>query len=92
MQANHFRRPVSVLVVVFTDAGEVLLLRRAKPFDFWQSITGSLHADESHAQAARRELLEETVSVPFPVLRSVPAPATSTSSVVLVSTTSGTWQ
>ena len=60
MQANQFRRPVSVLVVVFTDDGEVLLLRRAKPFDFWQSVTGSLQADESHAQAARRELLEET--------------------------------
>jgi dATP pyrophosphohydrolase len=60
MLADHFRRPVSVLVIVFTDEGEVLLLRRAKPFDFWQSITGSLKADETHAQAARRELLEET--------------------------------
>jgi dATP pyrophosphohydrolase len=60
MQVNQFRRPVSVLVVVFTDDGEVLLLRRAMPADFWQSITGSLQANESHAQAARRELLEET--------------------------------
>lgn len=60
MQANKFRRPVSVLVVVFTNDGEALLLRRARPFDFWQSITGSLKADESHAQAARRELFEET--------------------------------
>lgn len=60
MQAKRFRRPVSVLVVVFTDAAEVLLLRRAKPFDFWQSITGSLKANESHADAARRELREET--------------------------------
>jgi dATP pyrophosphohydrolase len=60
MQANRFRRPVSVLVVVITDDGEVLLLRRAKPFDFWQSITGSLQTGETHAQAARRELFEET--------------------------------
>lgn len=60
MQANQFRRPVSVLVVVYTDDGEVLLLHRAKPFDFWQSVTGSLHAGETHAQAASRELFEET--------------------------------
>ena len=60
MQANQFRRPVSVLVIVFTDDGEALLLRRVHPFDFWQSITGSLQADETHAQAARRELFEET--------------------------------
>jgi len=37
-----------------------LLLRRSKPFDFWQSITGSLKPDESHADAAARELAEET--------------------------------
>jgi len=54
------RRPVSVLVVVHTDDGLVLLLRRAKPFDFWQSITGSLLPGETHADAAARELLEET--------------------------------
>ena len=54
------RRPVSVLVVVYTDDGYVLLLRRAKPFDFWQSVTGSLNPGETHAEAAARELLEET--------------------------------
>ena len=37
-----------------------MLLRRSKPFDFWQSITGSLKPDESHADAAARELAEET--------------------------------
>ena len=36
------------------------MLRRKAPFDFWQSITGSLQDGESHADAARRELLEET--------------------------------
>ena len=55
-----YRRPVSVLVVVHTDDDLVLLLRRARPFDFWQSITGSLRHDESHADAATRELYEET--------------------------------
>jgi len=55
-----YRRPVSVLVVVHTDDGQVLLLRRSKPFDFWQSVTGSLNENESHAEAAARELFEET--------------------------------
>jgi len=36
------------------------LLRRSDPFDFWQSVTGSLKDDESHAEAATRELFEET--------------------------------
>jgi dATP pyrophosphohydrolase len=49
-----------VLVVVFTDDSQVLLLRRYQPFDFWQSVTGSLNNDESHADAAARELQEET--------------------------------
>lgn len=60
MNAAEFRRPVSVLVVVYTDALDVLLLQRTKPFDFWQSVTGSLNDGESVASAARRELLEET--------------------------------
>jgi len=54
------RRPESVLVVVCTDDRQVLLLRRCQPFDFWQSITGSLLPGETHEQAARRELTEET--------------------------------
>lgn len=53
------RRPLSVLVVVHAD-DRALLLRRRSPFDFWQSITGSLFEHESHADAARRELTEET--------------------------------
>jgi len=60
MAAKLYRRPVSVLVVVYTERGDVLLLRRIKPFDFWQSITGSLNDGESVADAARRELHEET--------------------------------
>lgn len=36
------------------------MLRRKTPFDFWQSITGSLLEGESHADAAQRELMEET--------------------------------
>jgi dATP pyrophosphohydrolase len=49
-----------VLVVVFTRAGEFLLMQRTRPADFWQSVTGSLHPGESPRQAAMRELREET--------------------------------
>ena len=53
--------PVSVLVVVHTAGGEVLLLQRAARTEFWQSVTGSLdRADEPPAEAALRELREET--------------------------------
>ena len=53
--------PVSVLVVVHTAGGEVLLLERAQRPGFWQSVTGSLdRRDEPHAAAALRELKEET--------------------------------
>ena len=54
------KRPESVLVVVYTQAGEVLMLRRKYPDDFWQSVTGSLEWDEMPLEAANRELNEET--------------------------------
>lgn len=38
----------------------VLLLRRLAPFEFWQSVTGSVNAGEETIDAARRELEEET--------------------------------
>lgn len=53
--------PRSVLVVVHTAALEVLLLERADPPGFWQSVTGSLdHEDERFETAAAREVMEET--------------------------------
>lgn len=60
MQPSRYKRPESVLVVVYNLLGEVLLLRRTHPSDFWQSVTGSLAWGESPGCAARRELYEET--------------------------------
>lgn len=55
-----FRRPESVLVLVYTQAHEVLLMQRADAPAFWQSITGALEVDEQVMAAAQRELQEET--------------------------------
>jgi dihydroneopterin triphosphate diphosphatase len=60
MSKPAYKRPESVLVVVYTRQGEVLMLRRTQPRHFWQSVTGSLAWGESPAGAARRELYEET--------------------------------
>lgn len=56
----HFKQPVSVLVVVHTAALQILLLERVSPPGFWQSVTGSLEPGETPAQAALREIAEET--------------------------------
>ena len=57
--------PISVLVVIHTPDGQVLMLQRADRTDYWQSVTGSLDAvDEDPLLAARRELQEETGFVP----------------------------
>ncbi len=57
-----FKIPQSVLVVIYTPALEVLLIKRADADeDFWQSVTGSKdHLDEPFAETARREVWEET--------------------------------
>ena len=36
------------------------MLKRRHPFEFWQSVTGSLESEESAREAAVRELREET--------------------------------
>jgi dATP pyrophosphohydrolase len=58
-----FKIAQSVLVVIFTPALDVLLIRRADTgdTDFWQSVTGSKdHVEDSFADTAIREVQEET--------------------------------
>lgn len=60
LEQQSCKRPESVLILVCTRAGDVLLLERTRPHGFWQSVTGSLRWGESARQAALRELAEET--------------------------------
>jgi dihydroneopterin triphosphate diphosphatase len=56
-----YKLPVSVLVVIHTAEGEVLLLERARRPGYWQSVTGSLDWPEEPLElAAVREVKEET--------------------------------
>ncbi len=60
-EAHTYKRPESVLVVVYTRTGKVLMMRRADHAEFWQSVTGSLEwGVEDKLATARRELREET--------------------------------
>lgn len=57
----NYKIPQSVLVVIYTPALDVLLIKRADAPDFWQSVTGSKDTlQESFAQTAVREVQEET--------------------------------
>ena len=56
-----FKIPESVLVVIHTEALEVLLLERADRPGSWQSVTGSKDAeDEALRATCVREVAEET--------------------------------
>ena len=60
-ESRPFKIPLSVLVVIYTPALEVLLIERADAPGFWQSVTGSLDQDdEPFSAAAAREVAEET--------------------------------
>ena len=65
MDVKPYKIPQSVLVVIYRDSGQVLLLRRtvAAPGGepFWQSVTGSKDSlDEDWRETAVREVQEET--------------------------------
>ncbi len=55
-----YKLPVSVLVIVYTVDGEVLLMERADAPGFWQSVTGSQEPGETRFDTAVREVREET--------------------------------
>ncbi len=60
MTSTLYKIPQSVLVVIYTPSGQVLLIRRADA-GTWQSVTGSKDfEDEDWADTAAREVFEET--------------------------------
>lgn len=56
----QYKQPVSVLVVIYTVTGKVLLLERADHPGYWQSVTGSCESGETLFETAIREVREET--------------------------------
>ena len=60
MTSTNYKIPKSVLVVIYTLSGQVLLIRRTDA-GTWQSVTGSKDFwDEDWADTAAREVQEET--------------------------------
>ena len=56
-----YKQPVSVLVIIHTPEGQVLLIERAQQPGFWQCVTGSREArDADLLHTAVREVREET--------------------------------
>ena len=56
-----YKIPESVLVVIYTEDMQVLIMERADKTDYWQSVTGSKNfADEALKVTAIREVQEET--------------------------------
>jgi dATP pyrophosphohydrolase len=56
-----YKIPESVLVVIHTEAMDVLLIERTGDSGFWQSVTGSRETpDEPLRDTAIREIAEET--------------------------------
>jgi dATP pyrophosphohydrolase len=75
-EPRPFKIPESVLIVIYTDALNVLLIERADQPGFWQSVTGSKDTeDEPLDLTAVREVAEETgievgvPGVPYTALR-----------------------
>lgn len=61
MTERAWKIPESVLVVIYTSALDVLLIKRADANEFWQSVTGSKDALEEPVEVtAAREVGEET--------------------------------
>lgn len=57
---SPYKTPVSTLVLIHTADLDVLIMERADRAGFWQSVTGSLEANETPRETAIREVQEET--------------------------------
>lgn len=55
-----YKRPESVLVVLYNEHHQVLVLQREDDPDFWQSVTGTMEDGERPIDTAYREVEEET--------------------------------
>jgi dATP pyrophosphohydrolase len=55
-----FKKPISSLILIYSEDFKVLLMERADKKAFWQSVTGSLEDNETPKDAAIREVFEET--------------------------------
>lgn len=61
MTTNHFKTPISVLVLIHTADLKVLLIERVDKTGFWQSVTGSIEVEDATLRdTAIREVMEET--------------------------------
>jgi len=66
MEVRPYKIPQSVLVVIYREDGQVLLLRRSiaapEGEPFWQSVTGSKDSlDEDWHETAVREVLDRAL-------------------------------
>lgn len=55
-----YKTPISTLVLIHTADLDVLIMERADRSGFWQSVTGSVEANETPRETAIREVQEET--------------------------------
>ncbi|WP_247687173.1 dihydroneopterin triphosphate diphosphatase [Pseudoalteromonas luteoviolacea] len=60
MEKEMLRQPFSVLVVIYNQNKQFLLLQRKDDPEFWQSVTGGIDRGEAPLATAYRELKEET--------------------------------
>ncbi|MGI9130723.1 MAG: NUDIX domain-containing protein, partial [Candidatus Methylopumilus sp.] len=51
-----FKKPISSLILIYSEDFKVLLMERADKKGFWQSVTGSLEENETPRDAATREV------------------------------------
>ena len=55
-----YKRPESVLVVLYNEHHQVVIMQRNDDADFWQSVTGTIEEGELPLATAYREVAEET--------------------------------